>query len=94
MSAFIYYINELSFSSHYTIQPLNIFHVVTMYNTIFEIEKTNEEKQCHKLPKTKQILIAYCILSHMFDKIVIYVPNATGLYLSGFDFFLSGEENF
>ena len=53
MSAFIYYINELSFSSHYTIQPLNIFHVVTMDNTIIETEKTNEEKQGHKLPKTK-----------------------------------------
>ena len=55
MSVFIYYINELSFSSQYTIQSLNILHVVTMYNTIIEIEKTNKEKQIHKLPKTKKI---------------------------------------
>ena len=79
MSAFIYYINELSFSSHYTIQPLNILYGVTMDNIRIETEKTNEEKQSHKLPKTKQILQVYYILSHMFNK---YFQIAIGLYLS------------
>ena len=82
MSAFIYYINELSFSSHYTIHPINIFHVILMDNTIIETEKTNEEKQDHKLPKPKQILTVYCILSHMFNKVTIYFQNAIRLYLS------------
>ena len=65
MSAFIYYINDLSFSSHYTIQPVNIFHVVIRDTTIIETEKTNEKNQGHKLPKTIPILKVYCILSPM-----------------------------
>ena len=50
---------------------LNIFHVVTMCDAIIETEKTNEEKRRHKLPKTKQIPLVYCILSHMFDKVAM-----------------------